>query len=136
MADIFEGVQKWLEIPCEPEDLFAVQQIPHPVYSVGMCLGLDHAEIYGIDHNYREHYEKTLQLLLRWRSRHGRDGATWSKLIECLRKLEDQQLLEDMGRVVQERLAATLITQGGCRWRLDVASRVRDLTQYVRVYKL
>lgn len=102
--DLFEGVQSWLQIPCEKEDLSAIYKIPHTAIEVGTCLQLDYTDIYSTDRNFREHYEKILYLLHTWRNRNGRN-ATWWNLILCLEKLGDRRLLEDLRTTIQQKYA-------------------------------
>ena len=54
-------------------------------------------------HYFREHYEKTLHLLQLWRHRGGQQEATWWRLVCCLERLQDTQILEDVKRYLMEK---------------------------------
>lgn len=122
MADLhmFEDVRSWLATPellCEPEDLHAIRKIPRNVTDVGMCLNLDQRDIYQIDHNHREIYEKIYYLLLCWRNKNG-PNATWWNLILCLRHLNDAQLLEEVKEQIQEKYAKKICSRA--RGKIDI----------------
>ena len=54
-------------------------------------------------HCLREHYEKTLHLLQLWRHKDGQREATWWRLVCCLERLQDMQILEDVKRYLTEK---------------------------------
>ena len=109
---MFEDVRPWLQVCCESDDLLAIGRIPYSITEIGFCLGLDYRDIYGIDHNYRQHYEKTLQLLTLWKNKNGSNATLWN-LIVCLQKLGDGQLLEEFQTAIQKRYADSLCPSSG-----------------------
>ena len=98
---------------CENRDLLVVSRktASHAVFEVGACLiTLEATEIHAIedDPDIRKHVDKVYQLLLDWRFK-DRGNGTWARLVECLRSLEDGDLIETIRVYLHKRSSGNAI---------------------------